>query len=277
MLHSGAHTWPRTRFIAFTLALLSGCVAPPRRSVGTGKLLHRTLGTPGPAQAAAPPEPATEAATAEAIPHAPGQYFRTNAFHEDALAGQHEHALVQLLGIPLFVIRDEDVFKSPADRATAIARVLQETLHAGDRFFILGSDGGLPAIYSVSHHGGYPRLVLRVTPADAVAYARRSGRDVDQHLLAAWWLAVLKDVFGVVFFNEPPKFTATADAAESLIVLREKLWGGGQTEPVSPERLAAAQAAVSAGTRHNLRALAFAMPREFTSLGQGDPTAPDAR
>lgn len=257
----------RAPLVALALALLTGCTAPPRPSVTTSK---RAVGSRTEGQKT-PASPRVSEAD-EVIPHASGLYFRASEFHEDVLAGHHEHALVQLVDIPLFVIRDEDVFRTTADRATAIARVLQEALHAGDRFFVIGNDGELPAIQSVSHHGGYPTLVIRVTSGDAAAYARRSGRDVDQRLLAEWWLAVLKDVFGVVFFNEAPEFTVSADAAESLSVLREKLWGAGQTEPVSPERLVAGEALLSANTQRELRILGFRVPPEFTGLPRRGPS-----
>lgn len=211
---------------------------------------------------ARPTLPSAAAPAGEVIPHAPGRYFYATAFREDALAGRHEHALVQLVDIPVFVIRDEDVFKTPADRSTAIARVLQEALHAGDRFFIIGADDGLPAIYSVSHHGGYPRLLLRVTRTDAVAYARRSDRDVDEHVLAQWWLALLKDLLQVVFLNQDPQFTQTEASIEALRALRAELWDG-QRAPTSSERIAAASAALPGQLRDTLLTLAFRVPQDF--------------
>lgn len=206
----------------------------------------------------------------EQIPHAPGTYFRAEAFHEDAFAGRHEHGLVRLLDIPILVVRDEDVFRTPPDRAREIARILQEALHMGDRFFVVGDEAGLPTIYSVSHHGGFPRLVLRVTRGDAVSYGRRSGRDIDQHLLADWWVAVLRDVLAAVFLNEAPRFTSVVGTSRALEELRAELWDSGQAEPVSPDGIRAAGTALSPETRRALRILAFTVPPAFTGLPQDE-------
>ena len=223
---------------------------------------------PGVTVAAVPPAAPAELSRAEEEdfpPHAPGRYFESRTFHEDELAGHHEHAVVELLGIPLFVLRDEDVFKTTEDRARGAERALREALHAGDRFFVVGDEEGTPAIYSVSHHGGFPRLVLRVTDGDAVAYERRSGREVDARVVAAWWLAVLKDSFGVVLLNEPPDGTVAAPGGDALALLRERLWGGAADGEVSPERVRAALESLPAATQERLRALAFTVPRAFVA------------
>lgn len=177
-------------YLVALLSVLAGGCAGRDRALRSGR--------PWQAAEVRPAGPRAADSLDDAIPHAPGLYFRAEAFHEDALAGPHEHAVVELVDIPVLVIRDADVFRTPPDRADAIARALQEALHVGDRFFVVGDDAGHPTIYSVSHHGGYPRRVLRVTRGDAIAYARRSGRAVDPHLLAEWWLAMLRDVFAVV-------------------------------------------------------------------------------
>lgn len=201
---------------------------------------------------------------AEGIRHAPGSYFESRSFHEDELAGHHDHAIVALVGIPLFVIRDEGPFKTTGDRAEAAARTLREALHSGDRFFVAGQENALPAIYSVSHHGGFPRLVLQVTPRDAAAYSRRSGRDIEPRLLAQWWLGVLRDVFAVVFLNGEPVATLSAPGGDSLALLRDGLHRSVGSETVSPERIRAAVDALPPGTQGRLHALAFTVPAGFS-------------
>lgn len=201
------------------------------------------------------------------IPHLPGRYFESEAFDEDTFAGPHEHAVVRFVGIPLFVIRDEDVYRTPPDRGSDVARRLQEAIHSGDRHFIAADDVDRLAIYSVSHHGGYPHLVLHVTRRDAIAYSRRSGREVDTRLLADWWLALLQDLVSVVFFDEPPRATASTDAVSVLDDLREAVWGTGQMEAISPERVSATLAALSPKAREDLVALAYTVPRGFDGTG----------
>lgn len=250
-------------WLALALMAVDGCSGPSRHA--TGPTVASRRGTRSQARVAWD-APDIE----EAIPHAPGRYFEGEAFHEDALAGPHDHALVRLVGIPLFVIRDEDVYRTPPDRASEIARRLQEALHSGDRHFIVADEIDGPAIYSVSHHGGYPHLVLRVTRGDAVAYSRRSGRLVDARLLADWWLALLQDLVSVVFFDEPPRATTTMDAMSSLDDLRGGIWPAGQTELVSPERVRATLKALSPSVRHALDALAFTVPNGFDGMG-GEP------
>jgi Emfourin len=112
--------------------------------------------------------------------------------------------------------------------AEAAARALREALHSADRFFIAGEENALPAIYSISHHGGFPRLVLQVTPRDAVAYSRRSCRDVDPRLLAERWLAV-------VFLNGAPMAALSAPGGDSLMILRDSLRRSVGTHPQRSE------------------------------------------
>lgn len=209
----------------------------------------------------------------EYLPHAPGRYFDARTFQEDELAGHHEHAAVELLQIPVFVLRDEDVFKTTGDRARAVVRALEEAAHSGDRHFVVGDADGLPAIYSVSHHGGFPALVLRVTREDAGAYARRSQRAVDSRVLAEWWVAVLKDVFGVVFLDAPPNRTVAAAASDALVILRERLWNAETPGPVSAERVRSALASLPRSTRERLQALAFRVPADFVARAGNQTSA----
>ena len=247
--------------ILLILLALDGCAGPSRHPTRPTVASRREVQWPG--------HVARDARDVDdGIPHAPGRYFESEAFHEDAVAGPHEHALVRFVGIPLFVIRDEDVYKTPPDRASDVARRLQEAIHSGDWHFIVADEVDGPAIYSVSHHGGYPHLVLRVTRGDAVAYNRRSGREVEARLLADWWLALLQDLVSVVFFDEPPRATTTMDAVSLLDRLRGGIWRAGHTEPVSPERVRAALEALSPSVRHALDALAFTVPNGFDGTGR---------
>ncbi len=197
-----------------------------------------------------------------AAPLVPGGHFGARSIHE-AHAGGHLHAVVTVDGGDLLVLRDESVYKTTLDRAEALARALEETLHQGDRVLIFRGSGGAPGIYVVSHHGGFPRLILRVTPADAVAYSRKSGRHVSQTLLGEWWTALLRDFFSVLFEDHAPRFITGTHEGEALILLRSRLSQIDADSRPPTARIEEAIAGLSEETRNHLGFLAARVPGGF--------------
>lgn len=194
---------------------------------------------------------------ARGIPQIVGRHFEAYGFHEDEIGGHHEHGVVTLDGINLFVLRTDHIYKNPLERAKAVARLLEESLHVEDPLFILGQDGKDPAIYSVSHHGGYPRLILTVTKSDARGYSLRSDRTVSQEELGQWWLGWLEDLVSVLFLEKPPSHLPVQHAREALILLGQRLRALSPQGPYAQAQVVTAVEALSEETRNSLQSLAF--------------------
>ena len=194
---------------------------------------------------------------AREVPRIVGKHFEAYGFHEDEIGGHHEHGMVTLDGINLCVLRTGDIYKNPVERAKVVARLLEESLHIGDPLFILGKDGEDPAIYSVSHHGGYPRLIVTVTKGDARGYSRRIGRKVSQEELGQWWLGWLEDLVAVLFLEKPPSHLPVKRAGESLILLDQRLRELSPQGPYTQAQVVTAREALDEETRNYLQSLAF--------------------
>ena len=191
------------------------------------------------------------------IPQIVGRHFEAYGFHEDEIGGHHEHGVVTLDGINLLVLRTGHIYKSPLERAKAVARLLEESLHVGDPLFLLGQEGGDPAIYSMSHHGSYPRLIVTVTKGDAQGYSHRNGRTVSQEELGQWWLGWLEDLVAVLFFDKPPFHPAVQRAGEALTLLGQRLRDISPQGPYTQIQVITAVEALDEETRNSLQSLAF--------------------
>ena len=211
---------------------------------------------------AANPSDHDDEASQRAVPHAPGRHFRAHDIAEPG-AGHHHHAVVTVNGLALLVIRDEGAYKTPRDRAESVARALEESLHQGDRIFVADADAERPGVYVVSHHCAYPRLLLRVTRADAAAYSRRSGRAVSQEILAEWWTALLKDFIAVLFIDQAPQVVTSTHAGQALLEIRSRLSQLDGSSGSADERVQRVTAALPLEVRELLRSLAFSVPDEF--------------
>jgi len=191
------------------------------------------------------------------VPQIIGKYFDAYGLHEDEVGGHHEHGVVTLDGINLLVLRTGHSYRNPLERAKVVARLLEESLHIGDPLFILGQDGEDPAIYSVSHHGGYPRLIVTVTEGDAQGYSHRSGHTVSQEELGQWWLGWLEDLVAVLFLNKPPSHLPGLRAGEALTLLDQQLRAISPQGPYTQVQVVTAVEALSEKTRNVLQSLAF--------------------
>lgn len=209
----------------------------------------------------------------KSIPQIVGRHFEAYGFHEDEIGGHHEHGMVTLDGINLFVLRAAHVYKNPVERARAIARLLEESLHVGDPLFILGQDGEDPAIYAVSHHGSYPRLIVTVTKSDASGYRHRSRRTVSQEELGQWWLEWLEDLVAVLFLEQPHTHLPGQRAQEALTLLGQRLRELSSRGPYTHAQVITAVEALDNETRNSLQSLALgppsAAPEKETPWGDG--------
>lgn len=196
----------------------------------------------------------------KSIPQIIGKHFAAYGFHEDEIGGHHEHGMVTLDGINLFVLRTGHIYKNPVERAKAVTRLLEESLHFGDPLFILGQDGEDPAIYSVSHHGGYPRLIVTVTKSDASGYSHRSSRTVSQEELGQWWLGWLENLVAVLFLDKPPSHLPVQRAQEALILLGQRLRALSPRGPYTQAQVVTAAQALGDETWNSLQSLAFRLP-----------------
>jgi len=193
------------------------------------------------------------------MPQVIGKHVEAYGLHEDEIGGHHEHGVVTLDGINLFVLRTSHIYKNPVERAKAVARLLEESLHVGDPLFILGQDGNDPAIYSVSHHGGYPRLIVTVTKGDAQGYSHRSSRTVSQEELGQWWLGWLEDLVAVLFLDKPPSHLPVQHAGEALTLLGQRLREFSPKGPYTQVQVVTAVEALGEETRNSLQSLAFSL------------------
>lgn len=200
----------------------------------------------------------------KSIPQIVGKHFEAYGFHEDKIGGHHEHGVVTLDGINILVLRTGHSYKSPVERANTVTRLLEESLHIGDPLFILGQDGEDPAIYSVSHHGGYPRLIVTVTKGDAQGYSHRNGRMVSQEELGQWWLGWLEDLVAVLFLEKPPSHLPVKRAQEVLLLLGQRLRELSLQGPYTHAQVVTAMEALSDETRNSLQSLAFRLPGAAT-------------
>jgi len=198
---------------------------------------------------------------ARGLPQIIGKHFDAYGFHEDEVGGHHEHGMVTLDGINLFVLRADHVYKNPLERAKAVARLLEESLHIGDPLFILGKDEEDPAIYSVSHHGGFPRLIVTVTKGDAHGYSHRSGRTVSQTELGQWWLGWLEDLVALVLLEKPHTHLPVQQVQEPLSLLGQRLREVSLQGPYTQAQVGEALEALNEKTRTALQSLALRLPR----------------
>lgn len=109
----------------------------------------------------------------------PMKHFEAYGFYEDKRS-DIAHGMVCVDMIHLFVLRSNARYADSVARARAVAQVLEGALLQGNApHFLLGKDGGDPALYAFPYPGGRPRRVVTVTAEDAAGYSLRSGRTVD--------------------------------------------------------------------------------------------------
>ena len=75
----------------------------------------------------------------------PMRHFEAHGFYEEK-ESNILHGMVCVDMIDLFVLRTKALYASPVARARAVAQVLEEALQGNALHFILGKDGGDPAL-----------------------------------------------------------------------------------------------------------------------------------
>lgn len=213
-----------------------------------------------PAPPAIPPvmsQPATPMRSG--LAQRPLRHFGGYDFYEDKQSAT-VHSMLCMDQINLFPLRTNAMYANPQARSQAVASVLEETLQGNVPHFILEKDGEDPAIYAVSDLGGSPRRVVTVTAADAAGYSLRSGRTVTQDEVARWWLGLLEDLGGVLFFGQRPHSLPDPEGREALTRLAHHLTAIAPTGPYTAEQIGQAWQALSPEDRNTIQTLAHKLP-----------------
>jgi hypothetical protein len=200
----------------------------------------------------------------------PMRHVEAYSFYEDQ-GSDTTHGMVCVDMINLFVLRTNARYASPIARAKAVAQVLEEVLQGNALHFILGKDGGDPAIYVIPYPGGSPRRVVTITAEDAVGYSLRSGRTVTQDEVAHWWLGLLEDLVSVLFLGRSPRSLPDPEGREALTLLAHHLEAIAPTGPYTAEELGQAWQALSPEVRNTIQTLTLKLPASGTE-GQASPS-----
>jgi len=146
----------------------------------------------------------------------------------------HEHALILCERVGVFVLRTRKecrrygtslecelgFFPNIRERAKIVVQRLNDAvelwehsapgaeLHKDEHHDLIFeskelSDG--EGIFLIPSHGANPRLVVVATKGDKIGYERRSPHPhVTEHLVVAWWHALIHDIFSVLVLHESP-------------------------------------------------------------------------
>lgn len=210
----------------------------------------------------------------------PMKHFEAYGFYEDKRSDT-VHGMVCVDMIHLFVLRTNARYADSVARARAVAQVLEGALLQGNApHFLLGKDGGDPALYAFPHPGGSPRRVVTITAEDAVGYGRRSGRTVTQDEVARWWLGLLEDLVGVLFLGKDPHNLPDPKGQEALNLLADHLTALAPTGPYTTEQLGQAWQALSPEVRNTIQTLTHKLPasgNEGQVSSSGDESGPSLK
>lgn len=178
-------------------------------------------------------------------------------------AGGHQHAGVTLGGVTLMVLRDEAGYASVSSRAQAVASRLDQTArqHRG-QFQAMSDDKPTPGVYFVDS-ADPPRLILKVLPNDAYAYAARSRRRVTPRILADYWAALLNDYSALSLQNQAPSRIAKPGKDDALQLLYRSLDKTHISVTADPQQLSQAVAQLPVTAQRRLDSLARSVPEGF--------------
>ena len=201
----------------------------------------------------------------------PMKHFEAYGFYEDKRS-DIVHGMVCVDMIHLFVLRTNALYASPVTRAKAVAQVLEGALLQGNApHFLLGKDGGDPALYAFPYLGGSPRRVVTVTAEDAAGYSLRSGRPVTQDEVARWWFGLLEDLVGVLFLGKDPHDLPDPESREALTLLARHLTAIAPTGPYTTEQIGQAWQALSPEVCNTIQTLTHTLP---ASANEGQAVSP---
>lgn len=199
----------------------------------------------------------------------PMRHFEAHGFYEDKESNT-VHSMVCVDMIDLFTLRANARYANPMARARAVAQVLEEVLQDETPHFILGTDGGDPALYAVPPLGGSPRRVVTVTAEDAAGYSLRSGRTVTQAGVARWWLGLLEDLVGVLFRGHSPHTLPDPAGREALSLLAHHLTAIAPTGPYTAEQVGQAWQTLSPEVRNTIQTLTRTLPASGDKREEGE-------
>jgi hypothetical protein len=172
----------------------------------------------------------------------------------------------------LFVLRTNARYADLVARARAVAQVLEGALLQGNApHFLLGKDGGDPALYAFPYPGGGPRRVVTVTAEDAAGYSLRSGRTVTQDEVARWWLGLLEDLVGVLFLGHSSYNLPDPAGRAALTLLAQHLTAIAPTGPYTMEQIGQAWQALSPEIRNTIQTLTRKLPVSGDQQEEGEP------
>jgi len=212
-----------------------------------------------PAETAQTPPPALTNDVVPVTASIAGGRFAYEAFSESG-AGRHHHSAVTLAGVQVLVLRDEGSFSSVAARAGVIVKQLNRAASLGPGSFRADHS---PAGDSVMFQGKdvqNPLFVLKVSPSDAMAFRRRSGRAVTPALLAGYWSDLLSDYWSVAISRTAPVRLSDLHEGQALGALSEQ-WE--KSDEAGEIRLVDAVRLLPRQTQQHLRDLATTIPRDY--------------
>ncbi|HED17695.1 MAG TPA: hypothetical protein ENI64_12895 [Gammaproteobacteria bacterium] len=179
---------------------------------------------------------------------------------QEAGSGHHHHNAINLAGVRLLVIRDEGLFPSVETRSITIAERLEQAVSTGAGAFHPGPATASDTVMYYGRSTDRPMLILNVSPSDAYAYQRRSGRTVTPALLAAYWSDLLSDYWSIAINRKPPERLSELHEGEVLNSLYEQ-WGKlNKTESL---QFADAAQQLPRQQQQHLQRLAITVPHGF--------------
>ena len=185
--------------------------------------------------------------------------FSINFIREEG-SGAHQHVTVDLYGAQLFVLRDEGRYASINDRATEVARHLDEAKRLGQGTFRAIHINGEDVVVFQDDARTLDVLIVAVSGSDANAYDSRSERRVTTELLAIYWSALLNDYWTIAFQRQPPERLRRLHRGEALMLLYAVVRNMPDSEEFS---LIRGIQQLPQSVQSHLERLALAVPDDF--------------
>ena len=184
---------------------------------------------------------------------------------EESGSGRHHHQVITFSGISLFVLRDEGNYPSVSARARAVVDRLRTASAIDDGQFQPAHVAGSDTVMFTAAGSGRTFIIVSVSPRDASAYQRRSGRRVTPDLLAAYWSDLLTDYWSLALGSRPPDRLATLHEGEALQELYDGL---DKSISNDADRLTGAFQSLPKQERDHLLQLAVSVPRDFNATDE---------
>ena len=189
-----------------------------------------------------------------------GGSFDYKPFQEAGVGHHHRHYAVNMAGVKLLILRSKGAFTSTKKRARAIVARLGHAAVAGKGAFQADAIKGSEVVLFYGQKASNPMIILSVSPADALAYQRRSGRSITPNLLARYWSNLLSDYWSIAVNDVSPAYLTNFHEGEALKALYQQ-W---TKPPVIPStRLEDSVLLLSRQTQRHLLHLATTVPQDF--------------